>query len=77
MPYNFTKTSGVIKITPTGEQPQMFFGVTGKVITLGNNINLTVGEKEFNFPYTDITVNGQVPSSLTTAMTLLNSIFGS
>lgn len=73
---NITKISGVVKVTPTGGQPFMYFGPIGTIKTQGNNIYLKVNNDEYIFPYTDLTVNGQIPSSLTTAMTLLNSIFG-
>jgi hypothetical protein len=78
----FTKISGVIIVTGTGT-PLYFFGTPKGSFTAGNDgvtvlINIE-GQQSFQIAYTELRFGptSQIPSSLTTALTLLHSIFGS
>lgn len=76
--FNITKTSGVVMITSTASDslPKSYFGSVGNFSPNGNYINLNIGTDNYQFLYTDFSVNGQSPSTLNTALTLLNSILG-
>lgn len=78
MSINITKQSGVISITSNGGQPKSYFGEKGKWTVAHDNITilLWVGTDSYQLVYTDLKVNGQTPSTITTAKTLLTSIFG-
>ena len=74
----FTKISGVVTVTSGSNPPKSFFGLSGSYMTNASNdgFNIQIGEVNFQVSLTDLTVNGQAPSTMTTARVLLNSIFG-
>jgi hypothetical protein len=79
MPVAFTKSSGVIILTGTG-QPIYFFGTPKGSFTANSDnitINMIIEGKPVQVVYTDLRVNGTTPSTINTALTLLNSFFGS
>lgn len=75
---NVTKSSGVISIRQGTNIPKYYFGIRGTYSALPNNdIQLKIGEDCFTIKLEDLKVNGQSPSTLTTAFTLLNAVLGS
>lgn len=77
---NFTKVSGVVRIESTVQGSlayKSFFSPRGELTHKGNTIYITVNGIPLQFEYTDLQVNGQTPSTLSEAITLLTSIFGS
>jgi len=76
------KISGVLSVTQTTGRPK-YYAATAVANAKwnpnadGDGINLTISGDSYSIPLTDLRVNGQTPSTLTTALTLLNSIFGS
>ncbi len=69
MAYNFTKVSGVYRVTDTTTNavPKSYFGA----------VNISIGADNYTVPFTSLKVNGQQPSTASEAMTLLTSLFGS
>jgi len=78
MAINITKQSGVIAFTQDSNQPKYYFGERGSFTVLGDNetIQIQIGGTNYQIVYTNLKVNGQIPATITTAKTLLNSIFG-
>lgn len=76
---NITKSSGVISIKQDTNTPKYFFGLTGNYTAMSNGttILIQIGGTSLQVELSNLRVNGQTPSSLSTALTLLNSIFGS
>jgi hypothetical protein len=74
----FTKVSGVITVTSGTNPPKSFFGLSGYYNTNSSNDGfiIQIGTTNLQVSLTDLRVNGQNPSTMTTARTLLNSIFG-
>jgi hypothetical protein len=74
----FTKVSGVITVTSGTNPPKSFFGLSGYYNTNASNDGfiIQIGTTNLQVSLTDLRVNGQTPSTMTTARTLLNSIFG-
>ena len=74
----FTKISGVITVTSGSNPPKSYFGLTGTYMPNAANdgVNIEIGGASIYVSLTDLRVNGQTPSTMTTARTLLNSIFG-
>lgn len=74
----FTKVSGVVRISTDSDVPRLYFSPVGKAIPNpnGTDITLQIGGDSLTMAYTNMVVNGQIPSTQTTAITLLNSIFG-
>lgn len=82
MAYNFTKISGVIRVTDTVSNtvPKSYFGAVGKFEPTPDNLGVNIQinyQNSFTVKLTDLKVNGQTPSTISEAMTLLNSLFGS
>lgn len=78
--FNITKISSVVRITNTTQGSvayKSFFSPSGEFAYVGNTINLKVNGIPFVFDYTAVQINGQTPSTLSEAITLLTSIFGS
>lgn len=75
---NITKISGVVIITQTTGKPKSYFGVRGSYIPSsdGLSVNVLIGQDSLLIALTDLQVNGQSPVNMGTALTLLNSIFG-
>lgn len=76
------KVSGVLIITQTTGDGKYYAStaVAGAKFcptSDGNGVNIKVGGDEYTISLTDLRVNGQAPATLSTALTLLNSIFGS
>lgn len=74
-----TKVSGVSQITQTTGFPKSYFGGTGKYQSNadGTGVVIQIGGDTFQISLTDLRVNGQTPATLSTALVLLNSFFGS
>jgi len=74
----FTKVSGVVRIATDSDVPRIYFSPIGKATPNpnGTDITLQIGGDSFTMAYTDMVVNGQIPSTQRTGITLLNSIFG-
>lgn len=80
-----TKISAVIFITPQGStNPKSYFGATGSFQASDDNttilIKVTSAGKtvpdEFIVPYASLTVGTSTPTTLSSALILLNAIFG-
>lgn len=81
-PVTFTKVSGMLIITQTSGLPK-YYGATalaeGKFSPSsdGLTVNVTVGGDNYNIPYADVQVTATRAVTLSSSLTLLNSIFGS
>lgn len=75
--FNIQSISGVISISQDGGTPKSYFSEKGKYTFLSDNttFQLQIGGDSFTFQLDDMQVNGQSPSSLTEALTLLNAVF--
>lgn len=77
---NFTKISSVVRVTSTvqGSVPsKSYFGAVGKFNNNGNTFYISIGSDQYQEQLGDFQVNGQTPSTISEALTLLTSIFGS
>lgn len=78
----FTKISGVLIVTQTAGLP-IYYSSTAlaqgkfKPTPDGLNVYVTVGNDVYEIPYADVKVTNTRAVTLTDALTLLNSIFGS
>lgn len=72
------KISGVVSFTQDTNQPRFYFGSKGKYSVANDNVTIyiEINGDSYQFAYTDLRVNGQTPSTINTARTLLNSILG-
>lgn len=81
-PTYLTKVSGVLNITQTTGQGR-YYAPTAVANAKWNpngdltQINLTIDGDSYYIKLEDLRVNGQTPSTMSTALVLLNSIFGS
>ncbi len=81
-PIYLTKVSGVLNITQTTGQGR-YYGATAIANSKWNpngdltQINLTIDGDSYYIKLEDLRVNGQAPSTMSTALVLLNSILGS
>lgn len=75
---NFTKTSGIIQVRTVGNPPKIYISPRGTAEpnAAGTGVNIMINGDPYNIAISDLQVNGQTPSTITTAMTLLASIFG-
>jgi len=75
---NITKTSGIIQIRTVGNPPRIYYSPRGsaKPNAAGDGVDIIVNGDPYSISLTNLQVNGQAPSTITTAMTLLASIFG-
>lgn len=78
----FTKVSGVLIVTQTAGLPKYYAATAlanGKFSPSSNglNVNITVGNDDYQIPFGDIKVTSTRATTLTDALTMLNSIFGS
>lgn len=75
----FSKVSGVVRVATDSDVPRIYFTPSGKCIPNPDGVNVTVQIQgdTFTIPYTDLRVNNQTPATMSTAITLLNSLFGS
>lgn len=77
------KISNVTVITQTAGRPKSYFGTssTGKYSASpdGTEVVVQIGQDTYVIPWTDLRVNGSLiaPQSLSSALVLLNSFFGS
>lgn len=69
--YIVTQTSGAGKYYSVAATPTKF-----NALPAGNGVLITMGSDIYSVSLTDLTVNGQYPSTLSTALVLLNSYFG-
>lgn len=82
MATNLVKVSGVLSITQTAGQAKYYAatavaGAKWNPNGAADGINLTIQGDSYYIALTDLTVNGQIPATMSTALVLLNSIFGS
>lgn len=75
---NFTKTSGIVQVRTVGSVPKLYISPRGTAQPngAGTGVNIIINGDPYDIALTDLQVNGQTPSTMTTAMTLLASIFG-
>ena len=78
----FTKVSGVLIVTQTAGLPKYYAATAlanGKFnpSSDGLYVNITVGNDNFEIPFGDVQVTATRATTLTDALTMLNSIFGS
>lgn len=76
----FQKISGVLIITQTAGKGKYYAStaITGAKFstnTAGDGVNITIAGDDYAISLTDLTVNGQIPATMTTALVLLNSLF--
>ena len=81
MATTLAKVSGVLIITQTAGLGRYYASTAISAGKFNSNssadgVNITIGGDSYSIPLTELTVNGQVPSTMSTAITLLNSIFG-
>ncbi len=77
----FTKVSGCLVVTQTTGYPKYYSSTAlanGKFSPTndGLSVNILVGNDNYTLAYTDIRVTSTTATTLTDALTLLNSIFG-
>ena len=75
---NFTKTSGIIQVRTVGNVPKIYISPRGTAQpnAAGTGVDIMINGDPYSIKLTNLQVNGQTPSTMTTAMTLLASIFG-
>jgi len=78
----FTKVSGCLLITQTSGLPRYYAAtalVNGKFSPSSDGlyVNITVGNDNYQLAYGDIRVTATTATTLSDALALLNSIFGS
>lgn len=72
------KISGVLFVTDATATPKSYFGATGKfqASTDGTTIQINIGADSYNTAYGGLTVGTSTAASMSEALVLLNSIFG-
>lgn len=81
-PVYLSKVSGMLIITQTTGSSS-YYGATDITSAQfnpngsGDAIYLQIGKDFYQIKLTDLRVNGQAPSTMSTALVLLNSLFGS
>lgn len=81
MAVSLTKVSGVLIITDTAGSGR-YYGATAVANakfnpnTEGTIVFITIAGDSYNVPLADLRVNSQTPATMSTALVLLNSIFG-
>lgn len=79
MATNISKASGVLFVTQGTQNPTSYFGATGSYQFTDDNTQIIIkigSTPSIITAWTNVQVNGQTPSTVTEAKTLLNSIFG-
>ena len=81
MATNLVKVSGVLSITQTTGLGKYYAAtaVANAKFSPTNDslgVNITIGGDAYTIALTDLSVNSQVPATMTTALVLLNAIFG-
>ena len=73
---NITKISGVINISMNGGNPKSFFGSKGEfnVNPTGDGYNILINGYPFSVLRTNLTVNGQAPTTISEGLTLLGTV---
>lgn len=76
--WNISKVSGVIRILPTGTlASKNYFGsVVGKFDSNGSVVYLQINGDPYQFLYSDVQINGAIPSTVSEALSLLQAILG-
>lgn len=82
MAISLLKISGVLSITQTAGRPNYYSStlVSGAKFnsnSAGDGVVIWIGGDCYTISLTDLRVNSQAPATISTALTLLNSIFGS
>jgi len=81
MAISFQKVSGVAIITQTAGagkyyDPTALANAKFSPNGAGTGVNVTIGGDNYEISLADLTVNGDTPSTLSSALVLLNSFFG-
>lgn len=82
MATSLVKVSGVLSITETAGYGR-YYAATAVANakfnpnSAGDGILLTIGDDNYSIKLTDLRVNSQTPATMSTALVLLNSLFGS
>lgn len=79
---SLVKVSGVLSITQTAGAGKYYSSTAvaeAKFCPNNTNdgVNITIGGDNYSISLTDLRVNSQTPATMSTALVLLNSIFGS
>lgn len=75
---NFSKTSGVYMVATDTDIPKSYFGRVGGYSpnSANNGFNISIGNDNYtNILLTGIKINGVIPTTMSEANTLLNSLF--
>lgn len=76
---NFQKTSGVVIVTQTSGAGK-YYGTNSVVKfspnTAGNGVDINISGDPYMISLTDLTINGQVPANIGSALVMLNGLFG-
>jgi hypothetical protein len=72
---NFTKVSGVISVT-SGGVTKSFFGARGSFTEngAGDGFDIMIGDAPFSVSLSNLRVNGQAPTTMSSGMTLLSAV---
>lgn len=81
MPTNITKVSGVVIITEQTGKGKYYASALAtrtqfSANPAGDGFTISIGADNYQILRTDLQVNGQTPATMTTALVLLNSVFG-
>ena len=77
---NFQKVSGVILVSSGGTNQRNYSGspkCTFNQTSDGLGMLITIDKDSYQVSLTDLQVNGQTPTTISTATVLLNSLFSS
>lgn len=80
MATNFSKVSGCYLVSSAGVNQKNYFGSPRGTFTPNGDSTgmvITIGSDTFQVALTDLSVNGQTPTTISTATVLLNSLFSS
>ncbi len=75
---NFTKISGVIRVSQDGGSPKSYFSPSRNFEPLadGTGFNIFLSGAAFTVKLSDLRVNGQAPVNISDGISLLTAIFG-
>lgn len=78
MAINFSKVSGVIRVQTDTALPKSYISQPTRFYPnpAGDGFIIFIGDDSYSVLYTNMQVNGQAPSTMTTASTLLTALFG-
>jgi len=74
---NFASISGVISVTSGSNPPKYFYGAVGQFCQTPDATGylIFIGETSFTVSLSELRINGQAPTSLENAATLLSALF--